>query len=109
LEPNILFFLILIIAAVLAFLYIPAFFMRRAITKVRGIFHQHGAIGIENAKTIDELGLSPANLFQRLTKPRDYKPHALRYLKQAGIVSTTEEGKLYMAEETRNEKEIKGR
>ncbi len=101
---DILFLSVLIIAALLAFLYLPAFFLKRAIAKVREIFYRHGAIGIENAKTMVELGLAPPSFLERLTKPRDYKPQALQYLKQAGEVLMTGDGKLYMAEEQENER-----
>jgi hypothetical protein len=47
--------------------------------------------------------LTPPGLLERLTKPRDYKPRALQYLKQAGEVLMTEDGKLYMLKENRDE------
>jgi hypothetical protein len=78
--------------------------MKRAIAKVREIFYRHGAIGVENAKTVVELGLTPPSFLERLTKPRDYKPQALQYLKQAGEVLMTGDGKLYMAEEQQNKR-----
>jgi len=99
LGQDILVYSILIIGSLLALLYIPTFLMKRAIAEVRKIFYRHKAIGAENAKTEVELGLTPPSLMGRLTKPRDYKPHALRYLKQAGVVLTTADGKLYMVEE----------
>jgi len=99
LGQDILVFSILIIGALLAFIYLPAFFLKRAMAQVREIFHRHGAIGVENAKTVNELGLTPPGLLERLTKPRDYKPRALQYLKQAGEVLMTEDGKLYMVGE----------
>jgi hypothetical protein len=77
--------------------------MKRAIAKVREIFYRHGAIGVENAKTMVELGLTPPNLLERLTRPRDYKPQALQYLKQTGEVLMTGDGKLCMVEEKRDE------
>jgi hypothetical protein len=103
LGQDILVFSILIIGTLLALLYIPAFLMKRAIAEVRRIFDKHGAIGVENAKTVNELGLTPPGLLERLTKPRDYKPRALQYLKQAGEVLMTEDGKLYMLKENRDE------
>jgi hypothetical protein len=78
--------------------------MKRAIGKVREIFYRHGAIGVENAKTMVELGLTPPSFPERLTKPRDYKPQALQYLKQTGEVLMTGDGKLCMVKETRDEK-----
>ena len=101
---DILVFSILIIGAILAFLYIPAFLVKRAIVKVRETFYRHGAIGVENAKTVEELGLTPPSFMERLTRPRDYKPRALQYLKQAGEVLMTGDGKLYMVGEKGNER-----
>jgi hypothetical protein len=104
LGHDVLLFLVLMVAAFLTIFYLPVFLMKKAIANVREIFHRHGAIGIKNAKTVDELGLTPPDFWGRLMRLRDYKPHALQYLKQAGIVLMTEEGKLYMAEEQRDER-----
>ena len=104
LGHDILIFSILIIGAVLAFLYLPAFLVKRAIAKVRQTFCRHGAIGVENAKTVEELGLTPPSFMERLTRPRNYKPRALQYLKQAGEVLMTGDGRLYMVGEKGNER-----
>jgi hypothetical protein len=103
LGQDILFLSALIIAALLALLYLPAFFMKRAIAKVREIFYRHGAIGVENAKAVVELGLTPPSFLERLTKPRDYKPQALQYLQQTGEVLMTGDGKLYVTGKQENE------
>ena len=108
-RRDILVFLILIIGALLAFIYLPAFFMKRAIAQVREIFYRHGAIGAESAKSVNELGLTPPGLVERLTRSRDYKPQALQYLKQAGEVLMTEDGRLYMVKEKREEPWTGGR
>ena len=84
--------------AFLAILYIPVIMTRRAMVKIIGIFCRHNAVEIGTAKTMDELGLRPPDFFQRLFKPRDYKPHALKILRQIGIVALTDDGKLYMKE-----------
>jgi hypothetical protein len=107
LGQDILVYAILIIGTLLAFIYLPAFFMKRAMAEVRQIFYRHGAIGVENAKSVDELGLTPPSFVARLTKQRDYKPKALQYLKQAGEVLMTGDGKLYMVEEKRDGRETK--
>jgi hypothetical protein len=109
LRQDILVFSILIIGALLAILYIPAFLMKRAMAQVREIFYRHGAIGAENAKSVNELGLAPPGLMERLTRPRDYKPQALQYLKQAGEVLMTEDGRLFMVKEKRDEQSTAGR
>jgi hypothetical protein len=100
---NFLILLVLIIMFLLGLFYIPALMVRRAISKVIKIFCRHDAVGVQNAKTVEELGLSPPDFFQRVLKPRDYKPYALQILTQQGIVDTTEDGKLYMLEDKLNE------
>lgn len=90
--------------ALLALLYIPALMTKRAIVKIIGIFCRYNAVGVRDAKTINELGLRPPDFFQRLMRPRDYKPYALQALRQAGIVILTDDGKLYMVEEKLDER-----
>ncbi len=85
------------------FFFIHTVRTKRAIPKVIRIFCRRNALEISNAKTTDELGLSPPDLAQEITKPPDYTQHALRVLKQGGIVSVTEDGKLYMIEEKLSE------
>jgi hypothetical protein len=92
-----------IILLFLGLYYIPAFMVRRAILKVINIFCRHDAIGVENAKTVDELGLKPLDFFQRLWRLRDYKPQALQILRQQGIVYLTKDGKLYIVEDELDE------
>jgi hypothetical protein len=77
--------------------------VRRAIVKVINIFCQHDAVGVKNAKTVDELELKPLDFSQRLWRPRDYKPYALQILAQQGIVDMTEDGKLYVLEDKLDE------
>jgi hypothetical protein len=89
---------ILILIAFVAIVYIPVVMTKRAMVKVIRIFCRHNAVGVRKAKTIDELGLRPPDFFQRLLKPRDYKPYALQVLKQTGIVEMTNDGKLYINE-----------
>jgi hypothetical protein len=95
-------FLLIVIFLIIAFgavLYIPAFLLRRAVSKVIAIFYQHGALGMNSAKTLHELGLERPDLFQRMTRPRDYKQHALQVLMKRDIIIMNEDGKLYMLEE----------
>jgi hypothetical protein len=84
--------------AFLAILYIPVIMTKRAMVKIIKIFCRHNAVEVRTAKTIDELGLRPPDFFQKLIKPRDYKPYALQILKKTGIVTLTDDGKLYMLE-----------
>ena len=105
---NIAIVVILIVIAVLALFLIPQFLVKRAIAKVIKIFRQLGAIDIRSARTIDELGLRPESMFNRMMKPRDYKPRALQALISADIIRTTEDGKLYLSEENLAASKLRG-
>ncbi|RPJ04967.1 MAG: hypothetical protein EHM36_09035 [Deltaproteobacteria bacterium] len=96
---NIFFFVVLMLAALAGVFFIQSLLVKRAISQVIRIFCQHIALGVRNAKTIEDLGLTPPNLIQRMTMLRDYKPYALQILQQAGVIHMTDDGKLYMTEE----------
>ena len=83
----------------MAIFVIPRWLLRRAVRQVIRIFREYNATDSKNAKTIDELGLRPPSVMERMMRRRDYKPHALNALMQAGIIQATEDGKLYLSEE----------
>jgi len=87
----------------LGLFFIPRWLVRRASHQVIKIFRKHNATDSKTARTVDELGLRPPNMFQRLGQRRDYKPHALNALMQAGIIQVTEDGRLYLSEEKLSE------
>jgi hypothetical protein len=91
--------IIVIGASILAILMVPRLLTGRAIRSVVRIFRQNGAVTVNNAKSVDELGLKPLTLAERLLRTRDYKPYALRLLIDAGIVKADERGHLYLSEE----------
>ena len=95
--------LVLLVMAFAGAFFIQALLVKRAISQVIQIFCRYNALGVKNAKTVAEMGLTPPHMIQRLTRPRDYKPHALQLLQQVGIIHMTEDGKLYMTEEKLNE------
>jgi len=78
---------------------IPRWLMRRAARQVIKIFRENNATDSKHARTIDELGLRPPGVLDRMMRRRDYKPHALTALMQADIIKATEDGKLYLSEE----------
>lgn len=92
--------LVMLVAFILGVFVLPQFFIRRAIRSVIRVFEQHNAIGVKNAKTIEELGLAPKPMFQRMFSRRDYKPQALQALIHADVVQVTETGKLYLSEQS---------
>ena len=96
---NVLAIIIMIILSFLAIVLIPMLMTRRAVRQVIRIFRKHNAINPENAKTVDELRLTPLSLGQRIFRARDYKPRALDSLIGSNIVQQTEDGKLFLSEE----------
>jgi hypothetical protein len=93
---NLLFLSILITIALGLILSVYAFRGRRAIFKVIAIFRQHNALGINDAKTLQELGLEERDFAQRIIRGRDFKQYALQILIKRGVIYVTEDGKLYM-------------
>ena len=76
---------------------------RRAIRQVVRIFKKHNAIGLENAKTVNRLRLKPSDPIIRVLASvfsqgggEDIRQDALDYLKQASIVKSTSDGRLYL-------------
>ena len=83
---------------------ISGYLTRRATYQVIDRFCSYDALEAKKARKVDELGLAPPDFFQRLFRPRDYKPYALQMLSKAGAVRLTREGKLYLVEQKLNEK-----
>jgi hypothetical protein len=90
--------ILLILLALVALFFIPRWLMRRAARQVIRIFRKHNATESGNACTIDELGLRPPGMLERMMRRRDYKPHALNALVEMGVIQTTADGKLYLSE-----------
>ena len=92
--------IVLIIVLMLAALFIlPQWRLRRAIRQVIRIFREHNAVGIKDAKMVDELGLRPRRMLEGMFKGRDYKKYALSALMKAEIIQITEDGRLYLSED----------
>lgn len=92
--------LILIFILLLAIAYFgSAFLIKRATKTVIRTFRDNEALTAAKALTAAELGLLPKGFFQ-FRGLRDYKPAALQYLIRGNIVLTTEDGRLYLSEET---------
>jgi hypothetical protein len=102
---------ILVLACVALFIlaqFITGRMTRRAAFRVIEIFREHKAVGIHQAKTIDELGLRPPGLIERFGRMRDYKRTALNLLVKAEAIRMTQDGKLYIPEEKYEELMRKG-
>lgn len=89
----------LLAAAVAIVLYLPARLTRRAMHQVIQRFYEQEALNPEGARTLGDLGLNPPSFVEKLAKPRDYKPTALRLLQQMEAVQMTQDGKLFLVEE----------
>jgi hypothetical protein len=76
--------------------WIPALMTKNAINQVIRRFCRRNALRRRDALTREELGLNPPTFAERMTKPRDYKPYALKILKDIDVIQVTEEGKMYM-------------
>ncbi len=82
-----------------ALFIIPRWRLKRAIRQIIQIFRNSSATDIKNAKTADELELSPAGMREEMFRRHDYKPYALIALTRAEIIQRTEDGKLYLSED----------
>jgi hypothetical protein len=87
---------------------LPQLLLRRAIPSVIRVFRQGKAVGVENAKTVEELGLKPKSMAQAIFRGREYKITALEVLRNANVIQSTEDGKLYLSEENLSNSKWKG-
>jgi len=76
---------------------------------VIAIFRQNSAVDKKTARTIDELGLKPRGFTEGMFRGRDFKPYALNALVKAGIIKSTEDGRLYLAEDVLMGSGLEGR
>ena len=74
--------------------------IRRAVRSVIGVLTEHGATTPRDAKPLEELCLNPKPFMdiERAFGQRDYRPYALRTLRNAGAIQTTDDGRLYLDE-----------
>jgi hypothetical protein len=98
-SSNTLVIIAAVILMLLAVIFIPQWRLKRAVQQVIRIFRESNAVGIGNAKTLDELGLRPKGRLEGMFRGRDYKQYALTSLMKAEIVSMTEDGNFYLAED----------
>jgi hypothetical protein len=94
---------------VLGLFIIPRWRLKRALRQVIKIFRRNSALDKTTAKTIDELGLRPRGFVEGMFHGRDFKPYAMDALVKAGIVKSTDDGRVYLDEEKLMESGIEGR
>jgi len=95
---NVIFLGALMMLTFLGALRIQAYLIKRALVQVIDRFRKNQCLCSLGAKTIGELGLQPPSLFERLFKPRDYKPYALQLLIRENIVLLTSDHKMCLHE-----------
>jgi hypothetical protein len=88
---------IAVVALALA-IYLRTYFTKKGMLAVIELFYRYNALTAKTARTQEELGLIAQRFSERLTKRRDYRHIALHVLVQRGIISLTEEGKLFLVE-----------
>ena len=88
---------------------IPRWRLKRAMRQVIAIFRRHGALDKKTAKTIDEMELKPRGMMEGVFRGRDFKPYAIDALVKAGIIQGTDDGRLYLSEDTLMSSGVEGR
>lgn len=96
---DILFWVGMVIAFILVVFFVPQWILVRNIPKVIRIFRNFNAINPKTARTIEEMGLKPKPMLERMFRRRDHKPRALQFMLRVAMVEVTEDGKLYLDEE----------
>jgi hypothetical protein len=56
---------------------------------------------------LEQLGVVQRSRLERMTKLRDYRPYAVRLLTNTNVIRTTEEGTMYLSEETLEHSPVK--
>ncbi len=102
-------YMILILVLLIAIGFIGTqYMMKRATRSVIRIFRENEALNPEKAMTIQDLKLAPRGLLQ-VKAFRDYKPTALQFLMKHDIVQITDDGRVYLSEDTLLRSEIEQR
>lgn len=79
--------------------YIQGLMVKRAIFQVLQIFRREHSLCSQRPKKLEELGLQPPGLMERMFRLRDYKPYALQALVKAKAVRLGDDGRLCLREE----------
>lgn len=96
---DILFWVGMAVAFILVVFFVPQWILVRNIPKVIRVFRKFNAINPKTALTIEELGLKPKPMLERMFRRRDHKPRALQFMLRVALIEVTEDGKLYLDEE----------
>ncbi|MFH1639305.1 MAG: hypothetical protein ABIB93_03210 [Chloroflexota bacterium] len=98
-----------LIIVLVCVLVIPNVLTKRAMRMVVKIFRDNNALSARTAKTIRDLKLQPRSFMMNMFMPRDYKPRALQYLMKANIVRSTDDGRVYLSQDTLRQYDLEKR
>jgi hypothetical protein len=104
---NVLAVVLMLGALLIVMIYVPRLLLRKATRDVVSLFRGRGATSPTNATTLEQLGIVRRSRLERLTRLRDYRPYAVRLLTNTNVVRTTEEGTMYLSEETLEHSPVK--
>ncbi len=96
---DILFWVGMALAFILIVFFVPQWILVRNIPKVIRIFRKFNAINPKTALPLEEMGLKPKPMLERMFHRRDHKPRALQFMLRISLIEVTEDGKLYLNEE----------
>ena len=89
--------LVAIVCISIWFSYVRAKWNVRSLIKS---LREHEATNIATAKTAEELNLRLGSSFGKFNLLRDYSSYSLKMLVDEGVVQVTEDGRLFLSEET---------
>ncbi|MFC1592551.1 hypothetical protein ACFL4C_00855 [Candidatus Omnitrophota bacterium] len=96
---NTLILILAFVILVVAMLAIPRWRLKRGIRQVIKIFRKHNALSIRNAREVYEMGFHGRGFLEVMVRGHDYQQYALRELLKAGVIQSTEDGRLYLSED----------
>lgn len=104
-----LYIIIIIALLLLAIIVLPNVLTKRAMRLVIKTFRDNNALSNRTAKSIKQLKLEPRSFLMNMIMPRDYKQRAMQYLMKANIIRTTDDGRVYLSQETLRQYDIENR
>lgn len=93
--------LIIVLGILIIFVWfvLPQIRLRQDIPSLISIFREARAVGIENAKTIEQLRLEPPVGVRSFIRGSFHMQDALEALKKANIIQSTKDGRMFLSEE----------
>ena len=98
-DKNIILLILAILLIVTVFVF-PRLRMRRSFKTIIRHFRENNAVDPQHAKRAEDLGIDFESKTPLLLRTGDEESDAARVLLNAGILRTTDDGKLYLSEVT---------